>query len=81
MTAASICYYARYVAQYTHGGNEAGTIPWPVCYPIDDDKIAHPPWVHDVPVPTPPSDYVLPPGTYLTPLLARIYANRVSDKN
>jgi len=70
------CYYTRYVAQYTRGGNEEGTIPWPVCYPINDDRIAHPPFVHDVPVPVPPPGYVLPPGTYLTPLLARIYAFR-----
>lgn len=72
----TICYYARYVAQYTHGGSEEGTIPWPVCYPIDDDRIANPPYVHDVPVPYPPSYYVLPAGTYLTPLLTRIYAKR-----
>ncbi len=80
-TAGAVCYDARYVAQYMHGGNEEGVIPWPVCYPIDDDKIAHPPFVHNVPMPIPPRDYVLPPGTYLTPLLARIYANRSSDKN
>ena len=80
-TAAAVCYDARYVAQYMHGGNEEGVIPWPVCYPIDDDKIAHPAFVHNVPMPIPPPGYVLPPGTYLTPLLARIYANRPSDKN
>lgn len=71
----TICYYTRYVAQYTHGGSEEGTIPWPVCYPVADDRIAHPPFVHDIPVPLPPPGYVLPPGTYLTPLLARIYAS------
>jgi hypothetical protein len=80
-TVATICYYTRYVAQYTHGGNEEGTIPWPICYPISGDRIANPPFVHDIPVPVPPPDYVLPPGTYLTPLLARIYANRASLKN
>lgn len=74
--ASTICYYARYVAQYVHGGNERGVIPWPICYPIGADRIANPPYVHDVPIPVPPSDYVLPPGTYLTPLLARIYAAR-----
>ncbi|MGA8535550.1 MAG: hypothetical protein WB615_15690 [Candidatus Tumulicola sp.] len=75
-TGAAICYYTRYVAQYTHGGNEEGTIPWPVCYPIDADRIAHPAFVHDVPIPVPPPDYVLPAGAYLTPLLARIYGTR-----
>jgi hypothetical protein len=79
-TSATICYYTRYVAQYTHGGTEDGTIPWPVCYPVNDDKIAHPPFVHDVPIPIPPPDYVLPAGTYLTPLLARIYAKRAGER-
>lgn len=78
---ATICYYARYVAQYTHGGSEEGTIPWPVCYPVNDDHIANPPFVHDIPVPEPPPGYVLPPGTYLTPLLSRIYANRAGERN
>lgn len=73
---ATICYYTRYVAQYVRGGNEDGIIPWPVCYPSNADRIANPPYVHDIPVPLPPSDYVLPAGTYLTPLLARIYAGR-----
>lgn len=75
-SASAICYYARYVAQFVRGGNEQGTIPWPICYPLGSDRIANPPYVHDVPIPVPPSDYVLPPGTYLTPLLARIYAAR-----
>ena len=77
----TICYYTRYVAQYTQGGNEEGTIPWPVCYPVDEDRIAHPPFVHNIPVPFPPPGYVLPPGTYLTPLLARIYAIRSGERN
>jgi hypothetical protein len=75
-TGATICYYARYVAQFATGAGEDGTIPWPVCYPVNDDRIANPPYVHDVPLPLPPSGYVLPSGTYLTPLLARIYAGR-----
>lgn len=77
----TICYYTRYVAQYTHGGNEEGTIPWPLCYPIDADRIANPPFVHDIPIPVPPPGYVLPPGTYLPPLLSRIYANRTGERN
>ncbi|HEY5425383.1 MAG TPA: hypothetical protein VIJ77_02440, partial [Candidatus Tumulicola sp.] len=32
---ATICYYTRYVAQFTAGGSEDGTIPWPVCYPAN----------------------------------------------
>ena len=80
-TATASCYYTRYVAQYTHGGSEEGTIPWPVCYPVNDDRIAHPPFVHDVPVPIPPAGYSLPPGTYLAPLLVRIYAARNAMPN
>jgi hypothetical protein len=76
VTGTMVCYYARYVAQYTHGGNEEGTVPWPVCYPLGDDRIANPPYVHDIPIPVPQPDYVLPPGTYLTPLLTRIYGQR-----
>lgn len=73
---ATICYYARYVAQFATGAGEDGTIPWPVCYPASDDRIANPPYVHDVPLPLPPLGYVLPSGTYLTPLLSRIYGGR-----
>lgn len=73
---AAVCYYARYVAQFATGAGEDGTIPWPVCYPASDDRIANPPYVHDVPLPLPPLGYVLPSGTYLTPLLSRIYAGR-----
>jgi hypothetical protein len=69
----TICYYARYDAQHGRGGSEDGVIPWPVCYPIGDDRIANPPYVHSVPIPVPPPGYVLPAGTYLTPLLQGIY--------
>jgi hypothetical protein len=76
----TICYYARYVAQFATGAGEDGTIPWPVCYPIGNDRIANPPYVHDVPLPLPPAGYVLPSGTYLTPLLTRIYAERGTSR-
>lgn len=67
------CYYTRYVAQFANGGNEEGTIPWPVCYPADDDRMIHPPYPHSLPIPIPQRDYVLPAGTYLTPLLREVY--------
>jgi hypothetical protein len=67
------CYYTRYVAQFTNGGNEDGTIPWPVCYPENDDRMIHPPFPHALPIPVPQPDYVLPAGTYLTPLLRAVY--------
>jgi len=70
------CYYVRYIAQFTTGGSEDGVIPWPVCYPAGDDAMANPPYPHDLPIPTPQRDYVLPAGTYLTPLLRSIYERR-----
>jgi hypothetical protein len=76
MAQGSSCYYVRYVAQYTTGGSEEGVIPWPVCYPADDDRMAHPRYPHDLPIPFPQRDYVLPPGTYLAPLLQSVYNRR-----
>ena len=73
---ATSCYYVRYVAQYTTGGSEEGVIPWPVCYPIADDRMVHPAYPHDLPIPFPQRDYVLPPGTYLAPLLQSVYNRR-----
>ena len=70
------CYYATYYAQFAHGGSEEGTIPWPVCYPQNNDRMANPPWPHDLPIPFPPPDWVLPSGTYLSPLLREIYDAR-----
>lgn len=70
------CYYVRYIAQFTTGGSEDGVIPWPVCYPANDDAMINPPYPHDLPIPIPQPDYVLPPGTYLTPLLRSIYDRR-----
>jgi hypothetical protein len=72
------CYYVRYVAQFTMGGGEDGVIPWPVCYPASADAMANPPYPHDLPIPIPQRDYVLPAGTYLTPLLRSIYERRSS---
>jgi hypothetical protein len=76
----AICYYVRYVAQFETGSNEQGVIPWPVCYPAGADAIAHPSYPHSVPMPVPQPDYVLPPGTYLTPLLQSIYNARTRPK-
>ncbi len=71
------CYYTRYVAQFASGGSEDGEIPWPVCYPQDDDRMAHPSYPHNLPIPVPQPNYVLPPGTYLTPLLRSVYRSRL----
>jgi hypothetical protein len=69
------CYYVQYAAQFANGSNEEGALPWPVCYPADDDRfIKYPfPGVR-VPIPYPQPGYVLPAGTYLTPFLKSIYS-------
>lgn len=72
------CYYVRYIAQFTSGASEDGVIPWPVCYPANDDAMVNPPYPHDLPIPLPQRDYVLPSGVYLTPLLRSIYDRRSS---
>jgi len=72
------CYYVRYYASFSQGGNERGEIPWPVCYPRNHDELAHGPYPHSLPVPYPQRSYVLPTGTYLTPFMAEIYDRRPS---
>jgi hypothetical protein len=68
------CYYANYVLEYYRGGTESGTIPWPLCYAPDHDMMelgegALIPKEYLAPM----RDYVLPPGTYLTPFLQYLY--------
>ena len=70
------CYYVRYAASFSQGGNEKGEIPWPVCYPRDHDELAHGPYPHRLPVPYPQPSYRLPRGTYLTPFMQHIYDDR-----
>ncbi len=72
------CYYVRYAASFSQGGNEKGEIPWPVCYPRAHDELAHGPYPHELPVPYPQPGYRLPRGTYLTPLMQHIYNDRPS---
>ncbi|MHB8147921.1 MAG: hypothetical protein ACYDGM_11770 [Vulcanimicrobiaceae bacterium] len=79
---AASCYYVRYAAEFSSGGSDDGNIPWPVCYPRSDDPIAKaPPGMGSfpVPVPVPPHNYVLPKGTYLTPLLQQIYDGKIKN--
>ena len=70
------CYYVRYAASFSQGGNEKGEIPWPVCYPRDHDELAHGPYPHRLSVPYPQPGYRLPRGTYLTPFMQHIYNDR-----
>jgi hypothetical protein len=70
------CYYVHYDAQFSGGGTEQGTIPWPVCYPRTADRMLPLDRTHDLPIPVPPAGYALPAGTYLSPLLRGIYERR-----
>ncbi|HTX59448.1 MAG TPA: hypothetical protein VMH02_07170 [Verrucomicrobiae bacterium] len=72
------CYYVRYAAQFSTGASEQGVVPWPVCYPRNDDRIAEFPYPGvRLPIPYPQPGYVLPPGTFLSPFLRRIYTRTV----
>ncbi len=78
-TAALHCYYVRYDAQFSGGGTDDGTIPWPVCYPKDHDAMLPLDRPHMLPVPAPQPGYVLPPGTVLSPLLQEIYDRKIQN--
>lgn len=70
------CYYVRYDAQFSGGGSEDGTIPWPVCYPRTADRMLPLDRTHALPIPYPPPGYTLPARAYVTPLLRGIYDKR-----
>ncbi len=76
-TASLHCYYVRYDAQFSGGGTDDGTIPWPVCFPKDRDAMLPLDRPHLLPVPAPQPGYVLPPGTALSPLLREIYEHQI----
>lgn len=74
------CYYVHYYANYSTGGSEDGNIPWPVCYPAAHDAMIPLDRPHELPIPSPPLGYVLPPGTALGPLLSAIYNGTVRQQ-
>lgn len=78
-TATLHCYYVRYDAQFSGGGTDNGTIPWPVCYPKDHDAMLPLDRPHMLPVPAPQPGYVLPAGTVLSPLLQEIYDRKIQN--
>ena len=78
-TATMHCYYVRYDAQFSGGGTDNGTIPWPVCYPKDHDAMLPLDRPHMLPVPAPQPGYVLPVGTVLSPLLQEIYDRKIQN--
>lgn len=70
------CYYATYDMSSSFGGTEDGTIPWPICYPRNDDRMLPLDRSHELPVPVPPPGFTLAKGAYLTPFLQGIYDHR-----
>lgn len=71
------CYYVHYDAEFSSGGTDDGNIPWPVCYPKDNDAMLPLDRVHSLPIPAPQPGYVLPPGVELSPLLRDIYTGKI----
>jgi hypothetical protein len=70
------CYYTTYEMSSSFGGTEDGTIPWPICYPRNDDRMLPLDRSHELPVPVPPPGFTLAKGTYLTPFLQKIFDRR-----
>jgi hypothetical protein len=70
------CYYVHYVMSTNQGGGEDGNIPWPICYPRNDDRMLPLNRPHMLPIPIPPAGYVVSADTYLTPFLREIYDQR-----
>ncbi|MGR4064610.1 MAG: hypothetical protein ACLQPV_04105, partial [Vulcanimicrobiaceae bacterium] len=65
------CYYGHLDYQVADGGREDEDIPWPFCFPANDDQMAMSP--HLIPVPTPVPGYVLPPTRSIGPVLKHVY--------
>lgn len=70
------CYYVDYDMQTDTGGEENGSIPWPLCYPRNHDAMLPLNRPHSLPVPLPPAGYTAPPGTYMAPFLKSIYEGK-----
>ncbi|MDQ2680471.1 MAG: hypothetical protein M3Y21_05535 [Candidatus Eremiobacteraeota bacterium] len=68
------CYRVHYELEYYSGGSEEGNVPWPICYPARRDPFEQPP--HQMPLPPPMPDYVLPPDAELEPYLKKYFPNR-----
>jgi hypothetical protein len=71
------CYYTSYHTDFSGGGFEDGNIPWPICYPRNNDRMLPLDRPHPLPVPAPPPGFSLVQGTYLTPFLKDIFEGRV----
>ena len=73
------CYYVHYTAQFSGGGTEDGNIPWPVCYPANQDAMLPMDHPHELPVPAPPVGFTLPSSATLGPLLREIYTGAIHN--
>lgn len=65
------CHHLYYYYQYATGAIEHGDIPWPACYPANNDPF--PGRRRNLPFPLPPLGYQLPPGTALQPQAKEAY--------
>ncbi len=65
------CYYVQYQWLYPTGGTEVGNVPWPFCYPPNNDLIAR--RLRQIPFQPPQPGYQLPAGTYLYPIEKDVY--------
>jgi hypothetical protein len=69
-------YYVRYLVYYNDGTTETGSVPWPIRFLIADDPFIR--GIHHMPLPGPPTDYVLPSDASVTPLVRHCYDHRYS---
>lgn len=68
------CYRVHYDLEYYSGGSEEGNVPWPICYPANRDEFEMSP--HQMPLPSPMPDFVLPPDAQLEPYLEKYFPSR-----
>jgi hypothetical protein len=69
-----VYYYVSYEIVFSDGTYESGNVPWPIRYLPADDPFTKPP--HQIPLPAPLPDYVLPPDTHLGRALRPYFPNR-----
>lgn len=67
-------YYVRYWVEYPDGTTETGHVPWPLRYRPSQDPFRL--GIQHFPLPVPLSDYTLPAGTVLHPLVAYCLQHR-----
>lgn len=68
---AYVYYYVTYLVYYADGTTETGSVPWPIRYLLSNDPFAR--GIHHMPLPGPPSNYILPSDVSVTPLVRDCY--------